>query len=126
MRAALLACALALPCSATAQDLEVRFDPGYAWASVPGTSVPSDGRIRLVPDTRGRVAALTENQFYDYQLAYRDALASLSFRMPIRTARLRARDAAWRAVVGAGRPVRGVDLVPLGTRALPLPIRPME
>jgi hypothetical protein len=46
--------------------------------------------------------------------------------MPIRTARPHARDAAWQAVVGRGRPVRGVDLAPLGTRALPLPIRPME
>jgi hypothetical protein len=126
VRAALLACAFALPGIASAQDLEVRFDPAYAWASVSGTSVPSDGRVRLVPDTRGRVAALTENQFYDYQLAYRRALGRLSLRMPIDRARPRARDAAWQAIVGAGERVRLVDLAPLGTRTLPLPITPLE
>jgi hypothetical protein len=122
--AAALAAGLALATPVAAHDpaLEVRFSPGYAWASLPGGPPATEGRVRVVPQPNHGRAALTVNQFEAYQLAYRRHLARLSLRMPIREAQAHARHAAWHEVVAANRtlPVRELDLVPLEARALPL------
>jgi hypothetical protein len=130
VRAVLLALALALPTGAMAQDPaeQVRFSPGYAWFDGPGFTEGGEGRIRVVPFADRGQAALTLNQFYEYQLIYRRELARLSLRMPIRQAQAHAHRTAWLSVVRANqaRTVRELDLEPLRAGALPLDYVPFD
>ncbi|MGB3555651.1 MAG: hypothetical protein WBA25_13530 [Jannaschia sp.] len=105
MKAALAACAaiLALSGPAAADHLRLThdYDPSIVWLDAPNVTSAGHSRIRIVHDGREGAAALTPNQTWTYQNAYRRSLAHLAFRMPMRAAEPRARHHAFRAVLAA-------------------------
>ena len=107
--AAIAASALLLASAAAAQtsrigdpaDLADRTTEGYLYLDAPNTFPAPAGRMRVVQDGRGRAAALTPNQYYQYARAYKMALARLSFRIPVARAVPHARMAAFDAMLAA-------------------------
>ena len=96
MSRALALAALLLAAPAAAQDratAEVRYTPDPRWFTGPGIGTPVDGAVRIVTAPQG-TAALTLEQYWTYERLYRDALARLSFRMPVARAERLARRAA--------------------------------
>jgi hypothetical protein len=125
--AALFCLALTAPVPAAARDLlPLDYDPAVLWFEPPIFSSTGEGRVRLVHDGRVGTAALTVNQWYLYQLQYRQALAHFSYRMPVPRAQAHARAAAFRAVLLTypGRvAISGADTIPVDALlGVPTPI----
>ncbi|MEM8850999.1 MAG: hypothetical protein AAGE03_13315 [Pseudomonadota bacterium] len=76
-------------------DIEPNFDPTIVWFDFPTQTFAARGRVRLVSANGQADAALDLEEYYFYQLQYREALAHLTMRMSLHRADPLARQRAF-------------------------------
>ncbi|MEM7489718.1 MAG: hypothetical protein AAF390_11415 [Pseudomonadota bacterium] len=82
---ALIAMLAAAPAAAQQDPIDISpdFDPTIVWFDAPRVTLGASGRVRLVFADGLADAALDLNQYYFYQLQYREALAHFTMRAPL-------------------------------------------